>query len=341
VSASYPSTPKDDQSQGGYQITADTSPAEAAGAVNIGVQPTGSDNATVFASADSKASGDGSVSVSGSAGLDALSFGQLFDLANVSSSLSMTQQANGQPTVTSKTNLGTVTLLGQPTGISPSGVGVLGVNVPIDLNGEVISVLNSLLAPSGIVLTYLPETFTYTDGTSSTGSSPDTSKTLQSIDSGALGITVTENVPSQGPVVVQFTIGRVYLSTNDVPGFSPTLGNTGNSGNTGASGVLGNTGAGLGANAIASAPSSIAPLGNTGAGIVVPSTGTTTGNTPTAPTPSSTHVLAAQPVYTLEKGPSAQSLYLVLLLVALAVLVGSQALRFFSVRLALSGQRTT
>ena len=323
VSATYPSTPTDDQTQGGYQITSTTSTSEAMGAVKIGVQPTGSDNATMSASADTKSNGDGSVTLSASAGLDALSFGQLFDIGNVSSSLSMTQQANGQPTVTSTTNLGTVTLLGKVTGLLTNGVGLLGLNVPIDLSGEVIGTLNTLLAKTGVKLAYLPEKFGYTDGTSSTGSSPDSSKTLQSVDSGALQITVTENVPSQGPVSVRFTVGRSYLSTTDVPGYGATPGGTGDTG------TLGTTDLGLGG--ITSSPSALAPLGNP-----LPSSGTTA----TPPAPGSTsRPLAEQPVYTLEKGPSAESLYLVLMLVALAVLLGSQAIRIFSVRLALNGRR--
>jgi hypothetical protein len=331
VSASYPATPSDDQTQGGYQITSDTSGSDAKGAVNIGVQPTGSSNATVFASAETSAKSDGSVTVSGSAGLDALSFGQLFDIANVSSSISMTQQANGQPTVTSTTKLGTITLLGQASGLSSVGVSVLGINVPINVSGVVISALNTLLAPTGIKLTYLPETFVYTDGTSSTGSTPQSSKTLQSIDSGALNITVTENVPSQGPVGVSFTLGRVYLSTTNVPGYGPTVGNTGN------------TGSGTGAGALATSPVGNTGVGNTGVGTVSipssPGSTATTGNSGT-PGTSPTHSLAVQPVYAIEEGPSAESLYLVLILVALAVLVGSQGVRYFSVRLAMSGGRT-
>jgi hypothetical protein len=241
--------------------------------------------------------------------------------------LSITQQANGQPKVTDQTNLGTVTLLGQASGLAGNGVGVLGTGVPIDISNEVIGTLNTVLSKSGVQLTYLPETFTYTDGSSSTGTSPDSSKTLQAIDSGALKVTVLENIPGQGTYGATFTVGRVYLSTSDAPGIVPAVGNTGTVGNTG------NTGAAT--TGVTSSPSSLAPLGNTGAGTVsIPSGGTGAGNTavPTAPT------LALQPTFALEKGPSAASLYLLLILVALAVLAGSQAVRYFSVRLALSGQ---
>ncbi len=332
VSASYPSTPTKNQTQGGYQISSTASPNDAKGSVAIGAQPVGSQHATMFSSAEAGANSDGSVTVSGSAGLDAISFGQLFDIANVSSTLSMTQQANGQPKVTAQTNLGTITLLGQATGLLGNGVGVLGTNVPIDVSNEVIGTLNTVLSKAGVQLTYLPETFEYSDGSSSTGSGPDSSKTLQAIDSGALKVTVLQNVPGQGTYGATFTMGRVYLSTSDAPGIVTAVGNTGTTGNTGNTGV--------GASGISSGPSSLAPLGNTGAGIVsVPSASAGGGGTSTPTSP--THALAVQPTYALEKGPSAESLYLLLILVALAVLAGSQAVRFFSVRLALSGQRVT
>ena len=329
VSASYPSKPTNNQTQGGYQISSTASPNDAKGSVAIGAQPVGSPHATMFSSAEAGANADGSVTVSGSAGLDALSFGQLFDIANVSSSLSMTQQANGQPKVTDQTDLGTITLLGQASGLAGNGVGVLGTNVPIDISNEVIGTLNTVLAQSGVQLTYLPETFTYTDGSTSTGARPDSSKTLQAIDSGALKVTVLENIPGQGTYGGTFTIGRVYLSTSDAPGIVPAVGNTGTTGNTGNTGVA--------TTSVTSSPSSLAPLGNTGTGTVsIPSGGTGAGSNaaPTAPAPA----LALQPTFALEKGPSAESLYLLLILVALAVLAASQAVRYFSVRLALSGQ---
>ena len=224
VSASYPRTPTDAQTQGGYEITSTASPSDAKGAVAIGVQPAGSTNATLSSSSEASANGDGSVSVSGSAGIDALSFGQLFDIANVSSSLSMTQQANGQPKVTAETKLGTITLLGQATGLLGKGVSVLGAGVPLDVSNEIIGPLNTVLSKSGVQLTYLPETFLYTDGTKSTGASPDSSKTLQAVDSGALKVTVLQNVPGQGTYGASFTLGRVYLSTSDTPGIVPTIG---------------------------------------------------------------------------------------------------------------------
>jgi hypothetical protein len=324
VSASFPGTPSHQQTQGGYQITATSSPTDAKGAVAIGVQPAGSTNATLFASAETIANSDGSVSVSATSGLDALPFGQLFDLANVSSTVSLTQQANGKPIIKSQTNLGTITLLGQASGLEANGLNVLGVNVPIDVNQEVIGTLNTLLVPSGIKLAYVPETVTYTDGTSSTGSTINPGKTMQSVDSGALRITASKSLGSQGTVTTTFTVGRGYLSTTNTPSIAPTTSDTGTGVDSG--------GASLG-------PSLSAPFSDGGAPIDLPSGGSgATALTPTVSPAASANPTV--PTYALAKGPSAESLYLVLILVALTVLLGSQAVRFFSVRLALSGSRS-
>jgi hypothetical protein len=329
VSASYPSTPNNTQTQGGYQIASTASANSAKGAVSLGVQPSGSPNATFFASAQTSANGDGSVSVNASAGMDALDFGQLFDLGNVSSTLSMTQQANQPPTVTSQTSLGTITLLGQGSGLNATGLSALGEGTPIDINSAVLGALNTLLAGEGVTFTYVPETFTYTDGSTSTGSTPETGKTLQAIDSGALQVVVTQNLPSQGPTSVSMTLGRVYASTTDTPGIGPTTGNSGTVGNTG------NTGS-----ATTTPATSAPPLGNTGAavGSALPATSTPSSSPPTAAATPPSSTLQTAPAFAVEEGPPAQSLYLVLVLGALAMLFGAQAIRYLAVRLALSGR---
>jgi hypothetical protein len=326
VSASFPSTPNNSQSQAGYDISSMAALDNAKGTVSLGVQPSGSPNSTFFASAQTTANPDGSVSLNASAGMDLLDFGQLLDVGNVSSSLSMTQQSNQQPKITSQTSLGTITLLGQASGLVGKGVSVLGVGVPINIDTALIGTLNTLLAKTGFKFTYLPVTYTYTDGTSSTGSSPESSKTLQAVDSGALQVTFSQNLPSQGQVTLSATLGRVYLSTTNTPGIGPTTGNTGVvSGNTGNSG----------------APTSPASA-------VVGNSGTVTGNSapgsisqPTTTTPSggsSTQALAAGPAYLIEHGPPIESIYLALILSALVLLLASQAVRYLAVRLTLSGQ---
>jgi hypothetical protein len=326
VSASYPRTPADLQSQAGFDIAATAGASTAKGAVGLGVQPSGSPNSTFFATAQTTANDDGSVALNASAGMDLLDFGQLLDLGNVSSSLSMTQQANQAPKVTSQTTLGTITLLGQSTGLLGKGVSAFGVGVPIDITTQLLAPLNTLLAKSGLKLTYLPVTYTYTDGTSSTGSSPDTAKTLEAVDSGALQVQFSQNIPSQGQVALTATLGRVYLSTSDTPGVGPT----------GNSGTVGNTGNTAGGSTL---PGSTL-LGNTGA--VVGNTGLLgTGQTASA-APSSgggnDQALATGPAYAIEEGPPIESVYLVLVLSALALLLASQAVRYLAVRLVLSGR---
>jgi hypothetical protein len=325
VSASFPSTPTNQQTQAGYQISSMAALNNAKGTVSLGVQPSGSPNPTFFASAQTTANPDGSVSLNAAAGMDLLDFGQLLDLGNVSSSLSMTQQSNQPPKVTSQTTLGTITLLGQATGLLGKGATVLGINVPVDVTAQLIGPLNTLLAKTGIKLTYLPVTYTYTDGTSSTGSSPNSAKTLQAVDSGALQVTFSQNIPSQGQVTLSATLGRVYLSTTDTPGIGPTTGNSGT--------VVGNTG-----NSGTPASSASTVLGNTGA--VTGNSGSLSSGQPGSSGPSgggSSQALATGPAYLIEHGPPIESVYLVLVLAALALLLASQAVRYLAVRLALSG----
>ena len=324
VSASYPSNKASVQSQAGYDIAATAQANSSKGAVGLGVQPAGSPNTTFFSTAETTANPDGSVTLSASAGMDLLDFGQLLDVGNVSSSLSMTQQSNQQPKVTSQTTLGTITLLGTSTGLLGKGASALGIGVPIDINQELIGTINTLIAKTGIKLTYLPVTYTYTDGTSSTGSSPDSAKTLQAIDSGALQVTFSQNFPSQGQVTLSATLGRVYLSTTDTPGIAPTTGNSGV--------VVGNTGAG------ATPSSSAAVLGNTGTVTGNSGTAATTPSAPSTQPGGGTQTLASGPAYLIEHGPPIESVYLVLVLAALGLLLASQAARYLAVRLVLSGR---
>jgi hypothetical protein len=277
----------------------------------------------MFASALSTANSDGSVEAVGIAGIDALDIGQLVDVGNVTSSLEMTQQAGAAPVVTSKTDLGTITLLGKVTGLLGTDASVLGVNTPIPLTTTLISTLNGLFSKSGLTFTYLPETFTYTDGTSSTGSTPQNSKTIEAIDSGALKITYSKDIPSQGLVVVTVTLGRVYVSTTDTPGFSSGVGTVSSGG-----------GSGLGQVTV---PSFTSPI-STPNSVTLPSSSTAPAPTTTPTTAVGRHALAAEPAYAVEQGPPTQSLYLVLVLGALAMFLGAQAIRFLAVRLAMSGR---
>jgi hypothetical protein len=321
VSASYPTSSSSSQTQAGYDIAATTSANSAKGDVSLGVQPSGSPNPTIFANAQATANDDGSVSVNAASGIDALDFGQLFDIGNVSSTLSMTQQVGQEPTVTSNTDLGEITLLGAATGLGSGGLSLLGINIPLNLNTQLLNNLNAALGSDGIKFTYLPETFTYSDGTSSTGSKPDPSKTLESIDSGALQISESRNIPSQGLTTLTMTLGHITLTTSDTAGFGPS-----------SFGGVGGLGTG-------SFGGSIGPLTNplalTGNGLT--SGGPTSTTSPVTSGTSPTRSLESVPAYETEKGPPIRSVYLLLVLAGLGMLFISQAVRYLAVRLALGG----
>lgn len=215
VSASYPSKSIDEQKTGGYELSARTSERSSLGSVKLG--QIGSDNSTGFAIAQATANDDGTVTTGGAAGASAFSFGGVLDLGRVSSVLSLTQPQGGKPVITGATDLGTVTVASNfSSGIKDDGSLVFG--TPIPLTPSSIATLNTVLQPTGIVLTYLPRTFTYTDGSTSTGAQPDAKKTIRTVVSGALQVASTQNVPTQGKVDIVYTFGRVTLSATNGAG---------------------------------------------------------------------------------------------------------------------------
>ncbi|GAA0617503.1 hypothetical protein GCM10009547_19690 [Sporichthya brevicatena] len=212
VAASYPANAIDEQKTGGYELSARTAERSSVGSVRLG--QIGSDSSTGFAIARATANDDGTVTTEGAAGASAFSFGGVLDLGRVSSVLSMTKSPNGKPVITGTTDLGTVTVASNfPSGIRDDGSLVAG--APVPLTPSSITALNAALEPQGLALTYLPRTFTYTDGTTSTGAQPDARKTIRTVSSGALQVRSSQNVPTQGKVDVVYTFGRVTLSATN------------------------------------------------------------------------------------------------------------------------------
>ena len=322
VAASYPTSPSANQTQSGYQLSATTTGQDAKGQVKVGADQAGTNPANTFATAESTVHGDGSVVVKASAGVDLLNLGGLADVGNLSSTESMTQQADGKPVIKGTTNLGTITLLDKPSGLSGSTANLLGVGVPIPLTPATIDVVNKVLGPGGIKLAYLPQTFVYTDDTTSTGPAPDSSKTVKSVDSGALQVNITRQLTQ--PVTTIVTLGRVYVSA------------TNTAGSNAASLAVPDTTTG-GASAVPSASSSPG-TGSSVAGIPP----ATPGQPPSLAGPATTGRNSERAVRSLagtaRVGPSAESFYLILVLAAAAALGGSQLIRIVAVRLALSHQ---
>jgi len=223
VAASYPAAASNEQKTGGYELVATTAEHSALGQVKLGNQQVGSSDSTGYAVAQSLAKDDGTVTVSGAAGAAPLSFGGVFDLGRVASVLTMTKSQTGKPTVSGTTDLGTVTLASTFTS-GVRGNGTLLAGRPVAVTPSSIETLNSALAPYGMKLSYLPRTYGYADGTTSTGAEPIQSKTVRTINSGALQVTVRQKVPTQGIVDVVYTLGRVTLSAHNNPSDSPATG---------------------------------------------------------------------------------------------------------------------
>jgi hypothetical protein len=332
VSSRYPSSPSASQDQGPYSIEAASSTTDSTGRVRLGGQQAASNNSTFQATAETTANPDGSVTVTANTGVDLLNVSSVLDIGNVSSTAKMTKQAGASPTITQSFDMGTVSLLGQKNGLVGNTLSLFGSGVPVPLTTTVLPVLNAALAPTGIKVSYLPATFAYTDGTTSTGSVPDPSKRVQSLTSAALDVRVTQNVKTQGEVSTEFILGRVVLAASNDPGIG-----------SGASDDSGNVAAPTGGESPSSgsAPSTGAPGGQLAAApaalpavapsLAAPASGLRPNNArrPTA------RAIGAR------TGLGAQGLYLVLVLAAAAAAAGGNVVRLLGVKLRLFNIRGT
>lgn len=346
VNSNYPTRPAQTESSGPYTLSAASSPTDSKGSVGIGSVASKGPSAPVFASAETSVDAStGSVTATARAGVDTLDLAGTLDLANVSSTATITETTSGKPVYHGQTDLGTVTASGTTVGLSGSTVKLGGTSVSEPLTTAVLPLLNAALAPSGISLAYIPQTFEYADGTSSTGAAPESSKTLAGVDSGALNVTISRPVPGQGTPSISETLGRVYVTAQNtaipqspitgpsgpvtVGGTAPVtqVSSTGSNG-SGAVAVAG-TGATSSSRSISGSETpSTAPLRDAGGAALVADSGTGTG--------------AARPVRLSATvlSHAAELLYLILVVGALAALTGAQLLRFLGVRLSFGRRRT-
>jgi hypothetical protein len=301
VYSSYPVRETDEQRQGPYTINATSSENSSQGFVSMGSSAPG-DDSTLFSVARVAMNPDGVAEVSGRSGIDRISIAGVLDIANVSSLASITKAAGKPSAYATTTNLGAVTLSG-------TTLDLAGQAKQQDLTPAAIAGLNTALAPAGVTLTYLPARYVFADG--STGSAPEGKKVIQSVDSAALQVDVTQNVPGQGDVVTRYVLGRVFVgATNDPTGVLAPISTT-----------------------PAIAPASGLPAVG-GADL-----GTLPGVLP-GTVPADQSVLTAAPgtalTYSgqLPLGPSGRTLYLALALAAVVTLAGTQVMSRFGVRLA-------
>lgn len=295
VYSSYPVRETDRQTQGAYTISATSAEHRSEGFVSMGSSAPG-DASTLFSAASVVANPDGTVTTSGRSGIDRISLGGVLDIANVSSLAEITKDAGRPATYTTTTNLGAVTL-------DSAKLDLAGQAQQQQLTPAAISGLNTVLAPAGITLTYLPARYLFADGT--TASAPVSGKVIQSVDSAALQIDVLREIEGQGKMLVRTTLGRVFVgATND-----PT-------------GLLGPSGA----DAVGVATGGALPLPVDSATGLLP--GTSPGAVPANPPQTATsNTTPAGFVGQLPLGPSGETLYLALALAALGALACARLMK--------------
>jgi hypothetical protein len=323
VIAKDPVAPTASQNAGGYDLTATADPSAAIGRVGLGVQAATSKENNFFAYAISTAGEDGVLS-SAAAGVHALTLDGIIDIANVSTHASLTGDGYGGMIPSVSTDLGTISFAGLTTGLTGAGATAFGTE-PTPISVENLDALNAALEPSGISLTYLPTSFTYSDGSTTTGPTADPKKKVSGLTSGALRV-VMSNTSDRGTTTETITIGRVQLTAVNSSfnaGGSAGAATAGAAG--GAAGTVnpGSTASGVD---LAGTPA-VLPVTAPGAGLL-----TGTGSIVAGALPVQT-LLPATFGSVLPEGTSdLGSAYLVLAAVAAAALVGGQAVRLLAVR---------
>ncbi|HEY1651502.1 MAG TPA: hypothetical protein VGG09_06430 [Acidimicrobiales bacterium] len=322
VRAKDPLLPLNKQNAGGYALSAIAEPGKSSGSVSIGGQFATSDENNAFAFANNLA-GAGGVFTEGAAGVHALTLGGILDLFNVSSHSSLTR-VGGRTVPVTTTNLGTVSFAGLTSGLTGGGFTALG-SAPTPITPDGIGVLNKALKPSGITLTYLPEIYSYTDGSTSTGPQVSEKKDVSGLISGALQIFVS-NTSNRGTTTETITIGRVSLTATSTslgsgsnraaglePGNGGTFGSQLPSTATGAT-ANGIEAAGRGAGALSAVPAAAPAM-----------TAATNGQLPTQ-----TFVPAASSAAYRIGTTSFESSFLFIALAAAVALAGGQVVRVAS-----------
>lgn len=211
VSSSYPGRPVDGASQAGYNITATSGSDSSEGRTGVGVESPGTGNQTLFAHAQTVLHDDRSVSAIGSTGIDLLNFGELFDIANVSTTASIDISKSGEIAYHGNNDLGTITFQKLPSGVEAGAIRLLGAGMPIPIKDN-LATINSVLQPLGITVRVLDTDFLYANGSRTTGIAPDPARQLKSVVTAGLSVSITRDVPTQGVITVTEILGRTSVS---------------------------------------------------------------------------------------------------------------------------------
>jgi hypothetical protein len=319
VSAKDPLSPLVTQNAGGYELEARATPTESRGTVSLGGQAATSDENNAFAYADSVTGPDGVLS-EGAAGVHGLTFKGIMDLANFSSYASLNRADDGTTVPVTRTDLGTISFAGLDSGLSAGGFSVFG-STPTPVSADGLGALNDALKPSGVKLTYLPEVYRYTDGSSSTGPNVDAKKIVSGVTSGALQI-FASNTSDRGTTTETIIIGLVTVNATSA---NPSAGTS----------VASIPAPSVGAATPVS--SSLPPVGAAGFGAPVSTTGVgavaAPGSTSGRQLPTETFLPAASAWRDTQGTDDFGSSYAIIVLAAAVALLGGQVIRMLAVKL--------
>lgn len=342
VVASFPTSPEAESEQGAYSLSATASAQSARGETSV--RPPAAGDAVPesgYALATSSANADGSVTVRAVSRVDSFAFAGV-ELSRVEADYTLTLQPSGASTLKGQVRLGAVTAAGLTSGLTESGVVAAG--MPLPVTRENLNTLAPALAAQGVTLNYAPTTFTYGDGSTSSGGDPVKGKTLQSVRFGGLVVGGKGEIPGQGPAELQVTLAALDLSATNlavpedaVPGTGSAPGDTiTEPGGTGESGEVptGSDVTGSGSTDVGTESSPVSPE--------LPEE-LTPGTDATVPEPAALEPVPQTAGETApveqravrvngEPAVSTESFYLVLVLAAAVALGSSQLVRFLAVR---------
>jgi hypothetical protein len=200
----YPANPEGHESQGPYAIKATSDQYVSDASAKSGFSPdAASPREQIFSSAHSEALGDGSVTSTATAGVEALTMGPL-SILRFGNSESVTEHGDGKPVFTSSQDLGTFEVAGIKVGVTQKGFtfGSQTTGIPAS---EGLKTVNGVLARAGMEIAYIPRAVR-----------KDQVSGVTTVLSGALRVKVFQNAPAEGPTTLTYVFGRATVSTSDV-----------------------------------------------------------------------------------------------------------------------------
>jgi hypothetical protein len=315
--SSTANSPKSSETLGPYQISASTTATESQALALSGASAS-TGVSGIEASADTVVNPDCSVTSTAISHISLVNLGALANLGDVSTTTTVTEQPGGQPTMRTSISLGTFTLPVLGTiGVTDQGFTVAGLTVP-SVAETVIKTLAAALG-SSVNLQYLP-------ATKVTQTLHNGNPSGLGVESAGLKLTYTANVATQGLVPVTLTLGRTFVSVSNTSPSTPADNGSGVA-PSGTAPSLGSSDLGTGSSDLGTGSSDLG-------------TGSSLGSIGSPATPGSSGIAGSPRTSPVERsvgviGPSGESLYLILILAALAALGGSQLLRLLAVRLKL------